>query len=231
MYELRWEYITNNQDLFVDGLLLGIKLAVICLIFGSVIGLIVAFARASGPKLLRYLATAYIEIIRNVPLLLIVFLLYFGLPQAFPRRSSGRELVLRILPDAETTFIVALSIYAGAYLAEIFYAGIVSVGGRYLDAGRSVGLTRFEVARYVTMPIMLRTVLPSLSNSFISLFKDTSIAVAIAVPELTWAARKISTDHFRVIEAWVAAGALYLVTSYAFAVSLRFLERRIKWSI
>lgn len=130
MYELRWEYITNNRDLFIDGLLLGIKLAVVCLAIGTAIGLIVAFAKASGPRPLRYLATGYVEIIRNVPLLLIVFLLYFGLPQAFPRGSTGREWVLRILPDAETTFIVALSVYAGAYLAEIFYAGIVSVGRR-----------------------------------------------------------------------------------------------------
>jgi polar amino acid transport system permease protein len=139
--------------------------------------------------------------------------------------------VLRILPNQERTFIIALAIYSGAYLTEIFYAGLLSVGRRYLDAGRSLGLRRLELARYVTVPIMFRTVLPSLSNTFISLFKDTSIAVSIAVPELTYAARKISTDYFRVIEAWTAAGALYLITSYSLALILRYLERRIKWSV
>lgn len=206
-------------------------MAVLGLAIGTLIGLIMAFVRSYGPAPVRFLVTAYVEIIRNVPLLLIVFLLYFGLPQAFPRGSDERELVLRILPTGERTFIIALAIYAGAYLTEIFTAGILSVAKRYLEAGRSIGLTRFGLARYVTMPIMLRAVLPSLSNTFISLFKDTSIAVAIAVPELTWAARKISTDYFRVIEAWVAAGLLYLVTCYAIAFALRFLERRIKWTV
>ena len=79
--------------------------------------------------------------------------------------------------------MVALAIYSGAYLTEIFSAGIISVGKRYLDAGRSLGLTRFELARHITGPIMFRTVLPSLSNTFIGLFKDTSIATVIAVPE------------------------------------------------
>ena len=206
-------------------------MAVVGLALGTVIGLIMAFSRAYGPRPVRILVSCYVEVIRNVPLLLIVFLLYFGLPQMFPRGSEGREIVLKILPDGETTFIVAMSIYAGAYLTEIFSAGILSVGKRYIEAGKSLGLTRFALARYVTTPIMLRSVLPSLSNTFISLFKDTSIAVAIAVPELTWAARKISTDYFRVIEAWLTAGALYLVTCYAIAFFLRFLERRIKWSI
>jgi glutamine transport system permease protein len=206
-------------------------MAVIGLALGTVIGLFMAFSRSYGPRLVRILVSCYVEGIRNIPLLLIVFLLYFGLPQMFPRGSDGREIVLKILPDGETTFIVALSIYAGAYLTEIFSAGILSVGKRYIEAGKSLGLTRFALARYVTMPIMFRSVLPSLSNTFISLFKDTSIAVAIAVPELTWAARKISTDYFRVIEAWLTAGALYLITCYAIAFLLRFLERRIKWSV
>ena len=85
---------------------------------------------------------------------------------------------------------MALAIYAGAYLTEIFSAGIVSVGKRYLEAGRSLGLSRTQTAISITLPIMFRTVLPSLGDPFIGLFKDTSIAVAIAAPELTWAARQ-----------------------------------------
>jgi len=228
MYELRWEYITNNWNMFSDGLALGLWMAVASLAIGSVIGLLCAFARNSKVPLLPLLIQVYVELIRNIPLLLIVFLLYFGLPQMFPFDSRAHELVLQVLPDQERTFIVALSIYSGAYLTEIFYAGLLSVGTRYQDAGRALGLSRFQLARLVTVPIMFRTVLPSLSNTFISLFKDTSIAVAISVPELTYAARKISTDYFRVIEAWVTAGALYLVASYAIAAALRWFERRIK---
>jgi polar amino acid transport system permease protein len=83
----------------------------------------------------------------------------------------------------------------------------------------------------VTVPIMFRTVLPSLSNTFISLFKDTSLAAAIAVPELTYAARELSTNTFRVIEAWTTAGALYIASCFLIAGVLRFFERRIRWSV
>lgn len=228
MYTLRWEFITNNWQLFAHGLMLGLWIAVVSLAVGAVIGLLCAFARASNRAVLTIPVRIYVELIRNLPLLLIVFLLYFGLPQLFAVGSRGHSIVLDLLPTAERTFIVALSIYSGAYLTEIFYAGLLSVSTRYLDAGRSLGLRRLGLARWVTIPIMTRTVLPSLSNTFISLFKDTSIAVSIAVPELTFAARKISTDYFRVIEAWTAAAVLYLIVSWSLAASMRFIERRVR---
>ena len=135
-----------------------------------------------------------------------------------------------VLVDSRDAAITALAIYGGAYLAEVFRAGIQSVSRRYVEAGTSLGLSGFEIARYITLPIMFRSVLPSLSNTFISLFKDTSLAAAISVPELTFVARKMNTDTFRTIEAWTAAGALYLVTAYVIAAVLRFLERRVRWS-
>ncbi|GIW03431.1 MAG: amino acid ABC transporter permease [Thermomicrobiales bacterium] len=230
-YQLRWEYVLDNREWFIDGLLLALKLALVGLAFGSIIGMIGAFLRSSGNKAAEAIVTAYVELIRNVPLLLLVFIFHFGLPQAFPRRSAGQQLVLDLLPTPERTFMVALSIYAGAYLTEIFRAGIMSVGRRYLDAGRSLGLTRLQMARYITVPIMLRAVLPSLSNTFISLFKDTGIAFFIGVRELSFAANKVNTDFFRPIEGWAAAGLLYLVTAWFLAFSLRFLEGRIKWTV
>src|SRR5439155_20367451 len=98
----------------------------------------------------------------------------------------------------------------------------------YLDAGRALGLRKFALARYVTSPIMFRTVLPSLSNTFISLFKDTGIAFFIGVRELGFAANKINTDYFRPIEGWAAAGLLYLIPAWILALSLRFAESRIR---
>ena len=162
---------------------------------------------------------------------MIVFLFYFGLPQIWPRHSWQHDWILRILPTPQRTFVVALAIYAGAYLTEIFSSGIMSVSKRYLEAGRSLGLTRFQLARYVTAPIMFRTVLPSLSNTFISLFKDTGIAFFIGVREVSFAANKVNTEFFRPIEGWVAAGLLYIITSWVLAIFLRYCERRIKWSV
>ena len=231
MYQLRWEYVLDHKDWFIDGLILALWMSAVALVFGCVIGLLCAFARSSGNRILSILVTAYVELIRNVPLLLIVFIFYFGLPQAFERGSDGRDLVIRLLPTSERTFIVALSIYAGAYLTEIFGSGILSVNRRYLDAGKSMGLSRFALARYITGPIMFRTVLPSLSNTFISLFKDTGVAFFIGARDLSFAANKVNTDFFRPIEGWVAAGVLYLITAWLLAILLRFAESRIKWSV
>lgn len=230
-YSLRWEAVFDNKDVFIEGLLRSLELAAIGLAIGTVIGLICAFLRSSGYRPLAWLITAYVELVRNVPLLLLVFMFQFGLPQVFPRGSTERDFILDVLPTSYRTFAVALSIYAGAYLTEIFGAGILSVSRRYLDAGRSIGLQRFALARYVTGPIMFRTVLPSLSNTFISLFKDTGIAFFIGVRELSFAASYINTEYFRPIEGWVAAGVLYLITAWLLAFSLRFLESRIRWTV
>lgn len=231
MYQLRWEYVFDRKDLFIDGLVLALWLSFVALAIGSVIGLVCAFARSSGNRILQIIVTAYVEFIRNIPLLLLLFIFYFGLPQAYPDGSPERDFILWTLPTSERTFFVALSFYAGAYLTEIFGSGILSVSKRYLDAGKSLGLTRLQLARHVTGPIMFRTVLPSLSNTFISLFKDSGIAFFIGVRELSFAANKINTDFFRPIEGWVVAGVLYLLTAWLIALVLRFLEGRIKWSV
>ena len=230
-YQLRWNYVFDHKDWFIDGLLLALQMSSVALLIGSLIGLLCAFARSSGNRVLSIIVTAYVELIRNVPLLLVVFIFYFGLPQAFPRRSSEHDFILRVLPTPERTFTVALAVYAGAYLTEIFSSGILSVNNRYLDAGRSLGLSRFALARYVVGPIMFRTVLPSLSNTFISLFKDTGVAFFIGSRDLSFAANKVNTDFFRPIEGWAAAGVLYLLTAWIIAITLRFAESRIKWNV
>jgi polar amino acid transport system permease protein len=230
VYDLNWDIIVNNWRPFAEGLRLALILAGLGLAIGTVIGLLLAFARTSRNPLLRWPAVVYVELIRNVPLLLLIFIFYFGLP-IFAYDTFPRDIADRLVLDGNRSLVVALAIYSGAYLTEIFRAGILAVGESYLDAGRSLGLSRFSLARHVTMPIMFRAVLPSLSNTFISLFKDTSLASAIAVEELTFAARELSTNTFRVIEAWTTAGALYLVTSYLLALALRTLERRIRWSL
>ncbi len=228
MYDLNWGVI--DWQAFALGLLLGLKLAFFGVGIGIVIGLLVAFARTSGVRALSLPATLYIESIRNVPLLLLLFFLYFGIP-IFALRTFPPETARRLILDGENSAIVAIAIYAGAYLAEVFRSGIQAVGRRYLDAGRSLGLRRWDLARYVTMPIMMRTVLPALGNTFISLFKDTSLASAIAVPELTFTARELSTNTFRVYEAWTTAGVLYVGTCFLIAAGLRAVERRIRWSV
>jgi His/Glu/Gln/Arg/opine family amino acid ABC transporter permease subunit len=223
MYQFNWRPVLDNFDLLLKGLALGLGLAIAALALGSAIGLATAFARAYGPRPLRIAATAYVEAVRNIPLLLIIYFAYFGLP------LLGVSLL-----DNVGSFILALAVYAGAYLTEVFRAGIEGVPRGQLEAARALGLTRLQVARHVTVPLMFRIALPSLGNTFISLFKDTSVASAIAVPELTYGAIRINVNTWRVIEVYLVVGALYLVACYAIAGALRVLERRFgvehRWS-
>ncbi len=214
-YYFDWSVIWRNWDRFMSALGLGLTLAVISLAAGTVIGLACAMARVYGPKWLSWPVWLYVEFIRNVPLLLLVFFVYFGLP----------ELDISFL-DKTQSFVLTLSLYAGAYMCEVFRAGLASIPKQYVEAAKAIGMRPWQRQRYVVLPVMFRITLPAFSNNLISLFKDTSLAAAIAVPELTFVARQINANTFRVMESWLTASALYLITCYVIATGLRLLERR-----
>lgn len=213
-YVFNFGVIWANAGPLLHGLALGLGLALASLSIGTAVGLLCAFAGTARARWLRALVAGYVTAIRNTPLLVIVLFAYFALPR----------LGLRL--GKEESFIASLALYAGAYLTEVFRAGLAGVPAGVVDAGRSLGLSRLQVARLVILPIVIRNVLPSLGTTFISLFKDTSIAATIAVQELTFVARKINTETFRVAEAWLAASALYVATCLVLAAALRGLERR-----
>ena len=214
-YHFNWFLAWQNFPRFYWGLALGLELAALCLLIGSLIGIGGAFARSFGPPWLRVVITSYVEFIRNVPLLLLVYFAFYGLPKAGITAFNN-----------VWSFIVALSVYSGAYLTEVFRAGVNSVPVGYLEAGKAVGLTPWQRMRFVTLPVTFRIILPSLSNTFISLFKDTSLASALAVPELTYAAEWLNVNTFRTIEAWTFATVMYLLAGYGIALALRRIERR-----
>ena len=213
-YTLNFSVIWNNFDRLLAGLALGLGLALVSIAIGALAGVVLAFASVGKRKLLRGAVAGYVTVIRNTPILVIVLIVYFALPQ-FGIRLGKIE-----------SFVFSLSIYAAAYLTEVFRAGLLSVPSGIVDAGRAIGLKPRHIALLVVFPIVLRNSLPALGSTFISLFKDTSIAAAIAVPELTFEARKINVESFRVIETWLVATALYVVTCSLIAAGLRRLERR-----
>jgi len=214
-YYFDWSVITRNAGVLAEALLLGLWLAVVSLGIGSVIGLVAAYARLSGRKWLAWPVWAYVEFIRCMPLLLLIFFVYFGLP----------EFNISWF-DKTQSFILTLSLYAGAYMSEVFRAGLGSIPKQYVEAAKAIGMRPWQRQRYVVLPVMFRITLPAISNNLISLFKDTSLAAAIAVPELTFVARRINADTFRVMEVWLSVSALYLVTAYTIATLLRLVERR-----
>ncbi|PZQ83814.1 MAG: amino acid ABC transporter permease [Ancylobacter novellus] len=214
-YTLNFAAVWRSFDLLLGGLLLSLELAAMALAIGAVIGLAVAFALAGGPAWLRRPAALYVTVIRNLPILVLILFTYFALPQ----------LGLRI--DKIESFVLTLAVYSGAYLAEVFRAGLISVPRGVKEAGLAIGLTPMQIRTSLVIPLMLRNVLPSLSSTLISLFKDTSLAAAIAVPELTFEARKINVESFRVIEVWMVTSALYVATCAVLAALLRVVERRL----
>ncbi|WPO98362.1 amino acid ABC transporter permease [Pseudomonas sp. HR96] len=214
-YQLNFAAVWRDFPTLLKGLGLGLELALVSIAIGCVIGLLMAFALLSKNRLLRLLASVYVTLIRNTPILVLILLIYFALPS------------LGIRPDKVPSFIVTLALYAGAYLTEVFRGGLLSIPKGLREAGLAIGLGEWQVKAYVTVPVMLRNVLPALSNNFISLFKDTSLAAAIAVPELTYYARKINVESYRVIETWLVTTALYVATCYLIAVLLRMLEQRL----
>lgn len=213
-YTLHFGAVWASFDHLLGGLAIGLGLAVAAVAIGTLIGLLSAFASVSHSRLLRAISGTYVLLIRNIPLLVLVLLVYFALPQ------TGIRL------DKYESFIGSLALYAGAYLTEVFRAGLLSVPKGIVEAGRAIGLTRLQTNLYVVAPVMLRNSLPSLGNTFIGMFKDSSIAAAIAIPELTFEARKINVDTFRVVETWSVASGLYIAACFTIAALLRMLERR-----
>ena len=214
-YHLNFAAVWRNFGRLGWGLALSLELAAIGIAAGVIIGLALALLAQGRGRVVRTLIAAYVEFIRNVPLLLLVYLVFYGIPSVGGFAYS-----------ATTSFVVTLSIYAGAYLVEVFRAGLDAIPRGLIDAGRAIGLTPWQGMAYVQTPTMLRIVLPSLSNAFISLFKDTAIASVIAVPELTYGANWISTNTFRIIEVYSVVTPMYLVTGWTLLLLLRQVERR-----
>lgn len=214
-YHLNFNFVWKYADKLWWGLALSIQLAFVSILVGCVIGLALALAHSGGNRWTRGAVAAYVEFVRNVPLLLLVYLVFYGIP------SAGG-----FAYDATTSFVATLAIYSGAYLVEVFRAGLDAVPRGVIDAGKAIGLTPWQRFVDLRLPIMLRVVLPSLSNAFISLFKDTSLASVIAVPELTYGANWIKTNTFRQVEVWLVVWPIYLVAGWAILAALRQLERR-----
>jgi His/Glu/Gln/Arg/opine family amino acid ABC transporter permease subunit len=213
-YTLHFDVVWASLDKLLWGLALGLGLALAAVAIGAVIGLVAGFASVGPSAFWRRLAGLYVTVFRNLPILMIVLAVYFALPQ------YGIRL------DKTESFVASLAVYAGAYLTEVFRAGLLAVPKGVIEAGRAIGLTRLQTNIHIVAPIMFRNALPALGTTFISLFKDSSIAAAIAIPELTFEARKINVESFRVVETWTVASFLYVSTCMLMAACLRTLERR-----
>lgn len=214
-YYIDYSVIWRDMSSLFYGLGIDIYMTLASVALGSLIGLVVAFALVSERKIFRVLSSTYVAFIRNIPLLIIVLFIYFGLPDA--------GFVFSEIPS----FIFALTIYAGAYVAEVFRGGILAIPKGVGEAGMAIGMSNLQIILFIKIPILVRSTMPALSNTYISLFKDASVAAIISVPELTFQIRRINLETFRTIEAWSTASVLYVVSCFLIAFMLRRVERRV----
>jgi len=207
-----------------SGIFLTLYVTLFAFLLASVIGLIAGLMRVSSNPVLYTLSTLYVEIIRGIPLL--VQILYFFYVIAPYLASQVPEPFDSLFRSEVNEGILALAIGYGAYLAEVYRAGIESIPRGQMEAARSLGMSYFESMRYVVLPQAIRTVLPPLGNDFISMLKDSALTSAISVKELTLWTRQRSANTFRPLEHWTIAAILYLVMTLGLSVIVRYLERK-----
>lgn len=215
MFDLKLSILQEYAPFFVSGTILTIKLSIVAIVIGFFLGLILALARLSSRRWLSIPAVCFIESIRGTPLLLQILVAYFGIIPLLMRK-----------PDGEIASMLALSINAGAYIAETIRGGILSVDEGQLEAAKALGLSHFQSMRYVVLPQALRDVVPALGNSFVSLIKDSSLASTIATPELMYWANAANAQYYRVWETFITTGIIYLILTLVTSRILARLERR-----
>ena len=207
--------VVNSFPLLLIGAGVTIQITVLSTAIGFVIGLIVGVARISNLRVLRMLAEVYVEFFRGTPLLVQIFLFYFALPVI-----TGQRI------DPFIAAISACGINSGAYVAEIFRAGIQSVDDGQMEAGRSLGMTWLQTMRYIIVPQAFKRVIPTLGNEFIAMLKDSSLVSVIGFEELTRRGQLIIAKTYGSFEIWMSVAVIYLVMTLTISRFVAYLERR-----
>lgn len=207
--------VVDNLDVFLAGMRTTVELSVLSFAIAFVIGNIAAAFRVSPVGPLRLVGTTYVELIRNTPLLVLMFMMVFGLP------SIGFTYSFYV------SAIVVLSAYTGTFVGETVRSGINSVSRGQVEAARALGLTFPQVLRLVVMPQALRTVVAPLGGIFIALLKNSSLAATISVSELTSAAEQIGTDTAQFVPAYLGAAAAYLMLTIPSGFATAWTERKL----
>jgi His/Glu/Gln/Arg/opine family amino acid ABC transporter permease subunit len=212
-----WATIWDNRGVLAEGLWRTIQVSAIGIAGATAIGVVMGAVRAHRIPVLTQLAAAYVEVVRNTPILAQIFLLFFGLPLLSPH--------LRFTEF--TTAALAVTIWGGAFNTENFRAGFEAVPYRYREAGLALGFSRPATFFRVTLPIGGRISLPSTINTYVSVVKNTSLMTAIGFQELTGTARSISASNFRDVEMLSTVAVVYLALVWSLSAVARLLERRL----
>lgn len=210
-----FEIIKHALPLLIEGAGVTIEITIVSVFIGFLIGLFVGIARISQNKFIRTIATVYADCLRGTPLLVQIFLIYFALPMIIGHTVS---------PFAAA--VTSCGLNSGAYVSEIFRAGIQSIDQGQMEAGRSLGMTWWQTMRYVILPQALRNILPPLGNEFIAMLKDSSLVSVIGFEELTRTGQLIIAQTYASFEIWATVAIIYLIMTLAISRLVAYLEKR-----
>ena len=213
-YAFDWTAIWKGLPYLLQGAGLTIVISLATMLLAVVVGLTIATLTQVPSRVVRGAVSAYVEVFRNTPLLIQIFIVYFGLPQ----------LGLTLSPFLSG--LVALVVYAAAYNAEIFRAGLEAVPKGQHEAARSLGLSAWQAMRFVIVPQAVRIAFPALGNNLVSLVKNSSLVSTIGMVELMFVANDISFNNFRTFEIYGTAAALYILLVMLLTRALHVAERR-----
>ena len=214
---LDWSVVWQHRDALIAGTATTFLLTIATMAIAVPCGVVVAVLRLYAWRPVRALATGYVELFRNLPLILVVYWAFYVLPIL-----TGLGL------SALATGLAALSLNVTAYNAETFRAGINSIRRGQVEAAMALGMTRAQALRRVIVPQALRRILPVLASTWVSLFKDTSLVSVIAVTELAYVSMQVRAQTFRVLEMLTAMAALYWLLGYPQAKLVDWMQRRMK---
>ena len=196
----------------LQGVLVTLQISLCSLILAFMIGIVVALLRLSGSPVGQLLASAYLEIVRNTPLLVQIFVVYFVLAPIFDI-------------DRFASAVLALSLFEGAYASEIIRAGILAVPKGQWESARALGLQMSHFYRHVILPQALRQMAPPLTSQSVSLIKDSALVSTIAIFDLTMRGQQIVAETFLTFEVWITVALLYLSLTLSISLLVKFLER------
>lgn len=213
-YTFHWTVLIGFKQAYWMGFLMTMKISVVTLFLSIIFGGLVGLASVSRRVFLKDLALAYVEGIRNIPLLVILLLVYFGIGTLFhlPRFLAA---------------VIALTAFEATFFAEIIRGGIESIGRGQMWAGRSLGVSHGMTMRYIILPQAIRRVIPALAGQFVNLVKDSSLASVISLVELTLISRQIMTATFAAFESYIAIALFYFSICFTLSLLTKILERRI----
>ena len=210
-----YKIIVKYFPLLIKGLGMTLLLSLLTVVFGAIVGFLISLLTMSKNKILKFIGNAYVEVIRGIPLLLQLFVIYLAMPNSVSKFVSAT---------------LALVINSGAYVAEIIRAGIQAVDKGQTEAARSLGLNKMQTMYKIILPQAVKNILPAIGNEYVTVIKETSLASSFYLGELMTAQHLIGSDTYLYLEAYIAVAIFYFISTFSLSKLIKVVEGRLNAS-